>query len=372
MNIKLASTMLFCSVVLSCSISEGQLLDRMLSRVGCSACQTVSACDTGCDSGCGGQIVTGNYGMVDSCGCNKGPGILDKIKDRLAQVGCGSGCGAVAPSPCGCVEPVVEPCGCDVAPTCGGGGFGFLDKLKGRLSSMGNGCGCAAPAADCGCEVAPVVATPCGCNSPAPACGRVGLLDNLKVRFSSMGGCAAPRGDCGCDIAPVVTPCPAPCNAAPACGCGLFDRLKGRMSSNGGGCGCAAPVANDCGCAAPAAAPCGCDAAPACGCESACGATSGRVSLLDRLRGKRNASDCCGNGCNDACSPCGGGQVIYGAPAATMQSEGSIMETPPVITTEPAAEAGGGIIEAPAAEGVGTPAVDPNAFIIRNHRNIRG
>ena len=455
MNIKLALVALFCGVAMSCNVSEGQLLDRMLSKAGC----------TVCDSGCGGGLISGGCGVADSCGA-RGPGILDKIKDRLARVGCGGGCEAAA-EPCGCVAPVVESCGCDAAPA----GPGFFDRFKDRMASLGSGCGCAAPAGDCGCNIAPapmIQPTSCGCDA-APACGGggPGLLDDIKSRLSSVGsgcGCSAPVADCGCDVAPA----PAPCDAAPACGGGpgLLDRLKGRMSSigGGGGCGCdAAPVVSDCGCSEPAptpcmapvvTAPCGCDApAPVascggnaggrirgavsgifqrgqssagCGCEvaapapSSCGcnagsASSGRLSLLDRLRGNRVPRDrsgrLIGGGCNDGCNPpcpgagagdCGcGGDVVMAAPVTTgcsscsscdggaimmaaplaggaiytdttssSTTEGVIMEAP--ATAEPAATEAQGVIEkAPMIEGADTPAVDPNAFIIRNG-NVRG
>ena len=84
------------------------------------------------------------------------------------------------------------------------------------------------------------------------------------------------------------------------------------------------------------------------------------------------------------CSSCGGssvvgaapmgGEVIYGTPAASaIYSDGS-MESSPVITTEPAVEASSSedVIEAsPSDVDADTPAVDPNAFIIRNG-NARG
>ena len=278
MNIKLALAALICSVAMSCSVSEGQLLDRMLSKAGCSVCESASApqgCNTGCDSGCGGGILSGGCGGSGF----GGPGILDKIKDRLANVGCGGGCLGASDS-CGCVEPVVESssCGCDAAPSCGCGS-GLLDGMKGRLSSLGSGSGCgcnAAPAAGllsgrlsslgggggCGCEAAPapapVVAAPsCGCDA-GPSCGGggLGLLDKMKSGLSSVGGgCAAPAGACGFASAPFAA-------AAPSCGGGpgLLDRLKGRLDSagGGGGCGCdAAPVVESCGggCSAPAPAP---------------------------------------------------------------------------------------------------------------------
>ena len=426
MNIKLALAVLFCSVAMSCSMSEGQLIDRMLTKMGCGICESANVCDTGCDSGCGGEIVASDCCAADSCGCGGRPGILDRIKGRLASVGCGGGCDA-APS-CGCEEPVVESCGCDAAPSCGGG---LLDKLKARLSGLGSGCGCASAPDDCGCNIAPVILEePCGCDT-APSCG-LGLLDRLKGRFASIGsGCASPViDDCGCGMpepAPCVTPvvescgcnvAPA-CDTAPSCGGGLLDRLKGRLSSiGGGGCGCSAPVADGCGCEAPAPVPCvtpapvascGCDAAPAadcgcnggrlgglmgrlrsagsCGCDDAapvitsCGTPMGRLTLLDRLRGNRIPRDRCGSvvgsGCNDGCnSPCPGNNAgcgcgsTYGAPA-TMSGE--------VITTEaPAAEAAPAVAE-PADSGVieeapaetDLPAVDPNAFINRRG-NARG
>lgn len=445
MNIKLALVALFCSVAMSCSVSEGQLLDRMLSKAGC------SVCDCGTNTGCSDGLLSG--------GCAS-PGILDKIKGRLAPADAGCGCEMpvaepcgceAAPEPCGCEAPIVEASPCDAGPSCGDGP-GLLDKLKARLSSMGSGCGCAAPAPDCGCVEAPIVfAAPavesCGCEVPAPACGGgPGLLDKLKGRLSSLGsgaGCAAPVADCGCEApapapcgcevapAPVAEPCgceAAPVMAAPSCGGsggGLLDRLKGRLSSlgGGGGCGCeAAPVVEDCGCSAPVAAPCVtpvvapapvCEAAPAaadCGCGEAapsCGGERPRLSLLDRLRGNRIPRDrngrVIGGGCNDGCNPpcpntgspcdsgcgcgaavtmaapmdsgcssCGGavmaapmaGDVIYGD-ATPLNQNVAPVEAAPVISEpiEPA-PAGSDVIEE-AEKADETPAVDPNAFIIR-------
>ena len=180
MNIKLALTALICSAVMSCSVSEGQLLDRMLSKAGCSVCESASPCNSGCDTGCGGEILSG-CGAVDSCGCGGGGlGILDKIKDRLSRVGCGGGCGAAAES-CGCAAPAVESCGCDAAPSFGGG-LGLLAQMKGRLSSIGSGCGCEAPA-----PAPAIMAAPsCGCG------GGLGLMDKIQGRLSSIGG------SCGC------------------------------------------------------------------------------------------------------------------------------------------------------------------------------
>ena len=477
MNINLALATLICSVAMSCSVSEGQLLDRMLSKAGCSVCETASPCSTGCSG-----ILSGG-----------GPGILDKIKDRLAKVGCGGGCLAAADS-CGCVEPVVESCGCDAAPavpSCGGGaglldgikgrlpsiggggcgcnaapaiggGPGLLDSMKARLSSIGNGCGCDAPA--------PVAAPSCGCNAGGP-----GLLDNLKGRLPSFGG------GCGCDApAPVATfaaPVASPCAAS---GPGLLDRLKDRMSSvgGGGGCGCdAAPVVSDCGCSAPSApivtpslgpAPCaassgpvrgavsgvfsrvgqssgcGCGAAPApavsdCGCGAGHSAGiaggiagggfgsrlpslrgSSNLTLLDRLRGNRIPRDRDGrvigsnpnDGCNSPCPNMGGGHdcgcgaaaPVIAAPVETGCStcsscgngnfEGSVLAAPAaggvIYSDSPSTSSEGVILESPASDADSpsdvikdvieetvtpkvdaTPAVDPNAFIIRNG-NIRG
>lgn len=80
------------------------------------------------------------------------------------------------------------------------------------------------------------------------------------------------------------------------------------------------------------------------------------------------------------CSSCDGGAVMMAAPMAggviygDATSEGVIMESPvtgeaPAVTTEAAED----VIEevAPKVEGADTPAVDPNAFIIRNG-NVRG
>jgi hypothetical protein len=72
-----------------------------------------------------------------------------------------------------------------------------------------------------------------------------------------------------------------------------------------------------------------------------------------------------------------GGEVIYGAPAAAgaVYSDSSVETSSPVITTEPAAVEAApseGVIEAsPSDVDADTPAVDPNAFIIRNG-NVRG
>ena len=476
MNIKLALATLICSVAMSCSVSEGQLLDRMLSKAGCSVCETASPCQAGCSGG----VLSGG-----------GPGILKKITDRLAKVGCGDGCRAAADS-CGCVEPVVESCGCDAAPACGGGaglfdglkdrfssigsggcgceaapaiascggGPGLLDSMKARLSSIGSGCGCDAPA--------PVAAAPCGCDA-----GGRGLLDNLKGRLPSRptlggGGLLASAGGSGCKApAPIASPCGA------AGGPGLLDRLQSRMSSigGGGGCGCdAAPVISDCVCSAPAPAPCvtpsigsACGAAPAggrvrdavsgvlsrvgqssgCGCGAApapvasgCGCSAGHsagvaggigsrlpslrgssnLTLMDRLRGNRIPRDregrVIGSGFNDGCnSPCpnmGGHDCgcgaaapvvaapapcsscsscgsyegsVLAAPAAggiiysdSPSSEGVITEAPISTESSPASEASDVIekvqeVITPKVDA--TPAVDPNAFIIRNG-NIRG
>ncbi len=86
------------------------------------------------------------------------------------------------------------------------------------------------------------------------------------------------------------------------------------------------------------------------------------------------------------CSSCGGssvvgaapmgGEVIYGTPAASAIYSDGAMESSPVITTEPAVEASSSedVIEAEASPSdvdADTPAVDPNAFIIRNG-NARG
>ena len=406
MNTKLAFAALCFSVAMCCSVSEGQLLDRMLSKAGCSACNTaVTACDGGCDTGCSG-----------------GPGVLSKITDRLGKVGCGEGCFA-APEPCGCAAPVVEApsCGCEAAPapSCGGDAPVFMGRLKDRLSALGSGdCGCGAPApaadcgcgsgpglfanlqgrmsslggaADCGCGPAPApVAAPCGCG-PAPSIVRTGpgLLDNLKGRMSSLGGAA----DCGCGApAPAPAPCAAPiadpCGAAPALGGGggLLDRLKGRMSSlgGGGGCGCsAAPIGLGSSCGAPAPTPCmtpapapvscGCDAAPApvvsgCGCDapapavSSCGCDSGsafggerpKLTLLDRLRGNRIPRDregrLIGGGCNDGCNPPCPGMAPEMAPASDCGC-GAPMISQPV--SDCTSCGGGAIMAAPYAGAAG-------------------
>ncbi len=465
MNIKLALTALFCGVVMSCSVSEGQLLDRMLSKAGCSVCDCAPAPITNCSDEVPCDCAT------ESCK----PGLLDKLKARFASA---DDCGCEAPvSDCGCEATVIEASPCDVTPACGCGGPGLLDKLKARLSSIGNGCGCAAPAAGCGCEEAPVVFSApvvesCGCEAPAPACKGPGLLDKLKARLSSIGSgscCDAPVADCGCEPAPITdcgceaapisdcgceadpcavsrpallqniksrlggigcgtpvlasagcepTPAPVvescgcePVAAAPACkGPGLLDKLKARLSSvGGGGCGCAAaPVADDCGCSAPAAAPCvtpvveaadcGCEAAPVadCGCDAtpACGSKRPRLSLLDRLRGNRIPRDrhgrVIGSGCNDGCnppcpaSPCetGCGSVVVdsgcsscGGAVMAAPMSGEVMSTEPTpvnVEAAPAVEAvqpsPADVIEeaAPAAGNADeSPAVDPNAFIIR-------
>lgn len=369
MNIKLASVMLFCSFAISCNTSEGQLLDRMLSKVGCSMCQTASACDTGCNTGCGSNGLLyggcGNETVLDGCGTG-GPGILAKIKDRLSSVGCG--CQSAPVSDCGCVEPVVESCGCDAAPFCGSPGI--LDKIKARLSTIGAGdCGCGAPVADCGCSAPAPVMNDCGCGT-APALGGGGLLEKFRVSmpaFTGDCGCA-PVSDCG-PVAPIVEPC----GCGPTSmlgGRGLLTSLRGRLPSMGGDCGCGAPVA-DCGCSGPALdlVPVNaCDTAPACGCSggkirgmfsnvggrvrgmlptasadcgcaapapmalatSSCGCAdaspcdggTARLTLLDRLRGNRIARDrggrVIGGGCNDGCNPpcptggCGG---VAAAPA---------------------------------------------------------
>ncbi len=84
MNFKYAAMALVMSATICCSQSEGQLLDRMLHRGGCSSAS--SCCDTpvsGC-SDCG--TVTANVspcGCSDSCG-GGGCGLLGGRRLRIA------------------------------------------------------------------------------------------------------------------------------------------------------------------------------------------------------------------------------------------------------------------------------------------------
>ena len=189
MNTKLALATLLVSFALSCSVSQGQLLDRMLTKAGCSACGTTS--------GCGGEVIS-DCGAADPCGSRVG--ICDRIKGRMAG---GCGCASAPVSDCGCSVPEPQP---------------VAD------------CGCSAPApapvADCGCS-APAPVADCGCDAPAASCGCSGsIFGKLRNRFDGTRPSPA-YSPCGCDTVPAI--------AAP-CGCSTP---------------ALAPVA-DCGCSAPA------------------------------------------------------------------------------------------------------------------------
>ena len=331
MNTKLALATLLVSFALSCSVSEGQLIDRMLSKAGCSACGTTS--------GCGGGLLSGGCGL----------GIGENLKGRIGDCGCGAaapvadcGCGEVAAPvvDCGCSAPAPAPiadCGCGeiaapAATSCGCGGAALMQNLRNRFDGLGSrvptigsnlaarapvigfgagaagDCGCGAPVADCGCGApAPAPIADCGCGAPIADCG-------------CSAPAPAPVADCGCS-APAPAPAPAPiascgCDAAPASapsagGCQLLNKLRERMSSfgSGGGCGCAAaPVASDCGCGAPAApivtpaieSSCGCSApAPAPVSDCGCGAPAPAPVVSDCGCGAPApvVSDCgCGGG----------------------------------------------------------------------------
>ena len=542
MKFKFAAVALLASATLFCSESFGtDLLGRVLGRGCCgsrvSSCQPDCGCeaapvveDCGCtevaeDCGCGGSrcgllsrvgsrerrgILCGcgptcpepapepccePAPVVEDCGCGAEPacggscgnrvGLLNRLRARCQSRSCGAasdcGCEVVEEAPCCEPEPapVMEDCGCDAGPACGGGSCGCRSGLLSRLRARCQGGSCGA-AADCGCDAAPVmedcgcdaapamedcgcdagpVVEDCGCDA-GPSCGGGcggGLLSRLRARCQ--GGSCGAASDCGCEVveeapscepAPVVEDCG--CDAAPACGgsCGsrvgllgkLMSRCQGRSCGAAADCGCEvaqeapcfepAPVMEDCGCEAEPA--CGCNAASACGggrirsrlaarpklrsgsgvascggCDSGCGGgcDSGcgggcddngceRLTLLDRLRGNRLPRDrrsgrvlcgspndgcnspCPGGGCDggygapveSGCSSCGGGEVIsYGDPVDSgnvvpMQQE----STPAEGIVVPNVNEAEGVITPGNGSASKAPLVRPEAFVIRAAR----
>ena len=118
---------------------------------------------SGLGCGCGGGAL---YGA--SCGCESGPGFMDRIKARFhksSDCGCDTGCSAPVAvrhhkSDCGCAAPA--SCGCESGPS-------FFERLKGRFHKSSD-CGC-----DSGCgAVAAASCSSCGGTSasgimPVPA-----------------------------------------------------------------------------------------------------------------------------------------------------------------------------------------------------------
>ena len=321
MKIKMAATMLLCSIVILCGElsaagSSGQLLQS--ADCGCGAAPMVEDC------GCG----TADEG----CGCRQPVrGLLSKLRSGCGG-GCGGGCEAAPVADCGCGAAPVADCGCEAAPSCGcraGKGFrGLLERIGGQVpSDCGCGPTCEEPepvVADCGC--APEPAPSCGCEAaPAQGCGclKGGLLGRLTSRGCGCGGSApagafggthevvaAPVADCGCAPAPAAD---CGCDAAPAaassCGCKVGG-LIGRLRSRSCGCGSAAPApADDCGCAPEPVADCGCDAAPAA--APSCGCSKG--GLLGRLTSRGCG---CGSAAPAPAVDCGCAPEPAPAPAA--------------------------------------------------------
>ena len=335
-------------------------------------------CDTGCDSGCGSQIgVVG--GCDDSCGGTCGGRLFNGgLLSRLGSCGCTDRT-FFRPalfqrgSSCGCDAPAVSACD----DGCGGGRLrGLLSGFRSRLGSCG-GCGALA-GQGCGCEAAPAPCAPvadCGPRQPLlprplfnrcgsscdTGCEAVSPCDDgcsgprfrLFQRLGSIGSCGQ-AADCGCE-APVAS-----CNTCETSACGGgFSLPKLRLFQRLGSCG----QADDCGCAAPVASTC--DA----GCDTGCG--SNRLSLLDRLRGRRTPS---ANGCNDGCnSPCPTNNCgAVAAPAGCNSCGSSVIESAPTYDSQvpsavPAADPANAIEAAPEAnQGAhSVPNVDPSAFILR-------
>lgn len=255
MNIKLALMALFCGVAMSCGVSEGQLLDRMLSKAGshaggCSSCEAAAAA---------GDFAPAPVTVSEPCGCEAAPAPFTVEPVAISEP---CGCGA---APAVASAPITESCGCAAAPAAGGC---LLDRLKRNMDSThtGGGCGCSAtpvteafdatavpsvtPIIDsapvvlasgsgCGCgEAAPVahVASSCGCNAGGSSCGcgsahggavqrpPLTLRDRLRgnrvardregrVIGASSNGCnppcpqrQEPSCGCGCEAPPVPVP----------------------------------------------------------------------------------------------------------------------------------------------------------------------
>ena len=429
MKIKFAAVALLLSSALCCSDSFGtDLLNRMLGRGGCGCDAAPTCCDTpapACsgrtlsfnlniglpgrgllaglrDRGCGGDSCGTDCGcgapaggcgcdapMAASCdsGCGNSGGLLSGMFQGARCGGCGLFKGGIG-NGCGCDLMASTPCesACDQMDACGSQCGLFKGRLRGRMSglfnrgsdcgTLGSACGCDAPAASCGCD-----APAASCDSPAPFIN------------------AAPS--CGCD-APAAAGCG--CENAPACGCNSGMNIRGRMSNvlarlprplQNRNCGCGAPAGTNCGCGAAVANDCGCNGAAVandCGCNGAamvsdCGCGSSRMTLMDRLRGRRNAGNACGCGSSDGCDAscpnsgcgCNGGS----APAMNFGNvpvdNNSVIASPtmapadvapmaaPVEPVQSAPVDGGAAV--PSSDGAyrsRTPMVDPNAFIIRN------
>ena len=163
------------------------------------------ACNTGCDSGCGAptmvnddcgctggrvKLFSGRCGVADCGGCNTGcgGGLLSSLRGRFASMGSCGGCDTgCAPAP---------NMGCGTCDTGCNSGCGLLSGLRGRLAGLrgrlGCGCGsatcgggCEAPANNCGgCEADP-------CARPTPVRN---ILGGVRARLSAIGSC-----NNGCD-----------------------------------------------------------------------------------------------------------------------------------------------------------------------------
>ncbi len=383
MKIKFAAIALLLSGALCCSDSFGNdLLGRLVGRGAGCGCDAAPTC---CDSPAavyGGHSVSGNVHR-------HGLGLFQGLRGR------GIGCGSYANVGCGCDAPVYGGNGC-------GGVFsgrlrGLFQRDHGFGGWGGNGCG----GCDSGCSAAPVsvpVAAGCGADFghshgyDACGCGgRTGLLSGgLRGRFGSLGsnwgngcGCGSLANQgCGCgSAAPVAAGCGADqgWNHGSSCGCGdgfggrpgLLSGLRGRLGSRFGSCGCGSDISG-CGCgaapvyAAPVTANCGCNGGSHAHYDDGCGFGGRRGGLLNRFRGFGGGfgSDCgCGGytsggyvsaGCGvdgGSYAPAQGGQVI------------------PVEAQPQGAAPAGEVVVPPTTTGrnqIKAPAVDPNAFIIRN------